>query len=48
MHMVGINSIIIRHHYEKLMTSCLGYFLDLALFVNVLHYELAYNMITSS
>jgi hypothetical protein len=28
----GINSIIIRHHYDKLMTSRLRYFLDLALF----------------
>ena len=44
----SINSIIIQHHYDKLMTSCLEYFLDLALFCNVLHCELAYNMITCS
>ena len=37
----GINSIIIRHHYDKLMTSRLGYFVDLALFFNVSHCELA-------
>ena len=37
----GINIIRIRHHYDKLMTSCLGYFLDLALFFNVSHCELA-------
>ena len=36
----GINSIIIQHHYEKLIISRLGYFLDLALFGNVSHYEL--------
>jgi hypothetical protein len=44
----GINSILIQHHYDKLMISRLKYFLDLALFVNVSHYESAYNMITSS
>ena len=33
---------------EKLMTSHLGYFLDLVLFCNVSHYESAYNMISSS
>ena len=37
----GINSIIIKHHYDKLMISHLGYFLDLALFYNVSHYELS-------
>ena len=37
----GINFILIQHHYDKLMTSCLGYFLDLALFVNVSHCESA-------
>ena len=35
----GINSIIIQHHYDKLMISRLEYFLDLALFCNVLHCE---------
>jgi hypothetical protein len=48
MQMDGINSIINQHHYEKLVTSRLGYFLDLALFCNVSHYESAYNMIANS
>ena len=37
-----------KHHYDELMTSHLKSFLDLALFFNVLHYESAYNMISSS
>ena len=42
-----INSIIVRHHYDKLMTSCLGYFLDLAL-CHIVSWPKYYNQFTNS